>query len=465
MFTNTISESLMESIMSVLTEAEASGQMDEKTENYLHFMVGQSHHDFDNYSLNHAKLELHESYEDLLESEVQETILMEAVHPDDIIAEGKKVFTDEKSPWSRMREGFHAAFPEGESHDERLVKAKAAQHVWHSFAKERGGMSHSFKAPLLGDNGKTRLNAGAGVGVATLGLSLAPHTAAGIPGMNTCPLASRECAENCLGKKAGGNRQYPETALRAKVLRTQFFREHPEHAARLMDHELSIHKLWSKKNGFKAGLRPNTVSDIAWEKMMPKAFFDRHAGTPETLADAHSRTPKDKKQYVTALGKGQRLKAEHLAEADKEPAQIYDYSKVANRFNSKTPLPANYHVTLSSTGTDHEESNDTDVVKHLQRGGVVAMVFPRGKGNTLPTHVMDHQTGQKWRVVNGDDDDATFDRHTAHGIPAGEGVVSGLRLKGVKNEDAGKFVVHPGADGVAVINKNPAKRKIVIGQA
>ncbi len=439
-----VSPALMESIMGIIAEGESMEAMDERTHNYLSFMSGQSHHDFENYSMDHSKTELHEA----------------AIHPDDIIKAGKEVFTDEKSPWSRMREGFHAAFPEGESHEERLVKAKAAQKVFRGFLHERGGMAANNTIDLLGDNGKTRLNAGNGVGVATLGLSLAPHTAAGIPGMNTCPLASKECAENCLGKKAGGNRQYPETALRAKVLRTQFFREHPEHAARLMDHELSLHKLWAKKNGFKAGLRPNTVSDIAWEKMMPKAFFDRHMGSPEAQADANSRTPKPEKEHAPALGKGQRLSAAHLAEADKEPAQIYDYTKVANRFNSKTEMPSNYHVTLSSTGTDHEESNDTDVVKHLQRGGVVAMVFPRGKDNKLPTHVMDHQTGQKWRVVNGDDDDATFDRHTAHGIPHGEGVVSGLKLKGVKNEEAGKFVVHPGPDGIAVINKNPQKRKV-----
>jgi hypothetical protein len=54
-----------------------------------------------------------------------------------------------------------------------------------------------------------------------------------------CPNASKECRENCLGLKAGGNRQFPFAALRSKILRTQFLHEHPEEAARLMHHEIT----------------------------------------------------------------------------------------------------------------------------------------------------------------------------------------------------------------------------------
>jgi len=87
---NEMSDSLYASIMECLTEAEQSGQMDQKTEDYLHFMVGQSHHDFDNYEMNHGKTEIHESG-------IHEQVLSEAFHPDDIIASGKQVFAGEKS--------------------------------------------------------------------------------------------------------------------------------------------------------------------------------------------------------------------------------------------------------------------------------------------------------------------------------------------------------------------------------
>jgi hypothetical protein len=85
------------------------------------------------------------------------------------------------------------------------------------------------------------------------------------------------------------------------------------------------------------------------------------------------------------------------------------------------------------------------------------MVFQRGKKKGgLPAQVTDHETGHKYPVVNGDDDDNTFDRHTTVGRHEGkphQGVVSGLMLKGVKNEHAGHFANAVDASGEAHINK------------
>ena len=70
---------------------------------------------------------------------------------------------------------------------------------------------------------------------------------------------------------------------------------------------------------------------------------------------------------------------------------------------------------------------------------------------------MDHSTGKRYPVVNGDDDDNTFDRHATAGLKegrAGHGVISGLVLKGVKNESAGPFANEVHSDGTAKINKS-----------
>ena len=94
---------------------------------------------------------------------------------------------------------------------------------------------------------------------------------------------------------------------------------------------------------------------------------------------------------------------------------------------------------------------------HLNNGGGVAMVHQKSK--VTPTHVEDVQTGKRWKIVNGDNDDNVFDRHKAAGIPKTEGVVSGLKLKGVHNEDAGHFANKVDPDGIIRINKAASKGK------
>ena len=314
---------------------------------------------------------------------------------------------------------------------------------------------------------------------------------------DVCPAASKECRANCLGLKAGGNRQYPEMALRAKVLRQRFVMEHPEHAARLISHEISRNEKFcdeheslhdkdnnivgyiNKKTGkvraenapkgeegkrmhaavkeqyangelnrrpIESGTRLNVTSDLDYASLMPSKFFERHSKT-----------------------------------------KFYDYTK--RHGSIAKPLPSNYTLGLSSTGDGHAESNTHEVIKHLERGGIVAMVYKRGKDQPRArvVKVAGSAPGEKeWPVVDGDNDDNLDQRHIQaakmhedladhHEKEAAKsegeikeahltlskkhrdlaeqyhakklGVVSGLELKGVKNEDAGHFAHQVHQDG------------------
>ena len=322
---------------------------------------------------------------------------------------GNTLLSPSENLHKKMGEGLRKADDEMSKEDEptRKAKLKESKKVLESFSKERGYKS----APsLLGENGKTMKSTGEGVH--TLGLALAPHTTSGLKKFDVCPRASSDCRKNCLGTEAGGNRQYPDQALGSKVLRTHFLVMHPEHAARILDDEIGKHVKSAKKKGYKPGVRLNVTSDIAWEHHMPK-LFDRH-----------------------------------------KEAQFYDYTKMHNRVGHPD-LPKNYHLTLSHTGTGHDESNDQHVVNALEKGHVVASVYQRGKGVPTPTHMEDVKTGKRYPIANGDDDDNTFDRHAVTGRTEGKpghGVVSGLRLKGVKNEAAGVFANKVDPDGIIRIN-------------
>jgi hypothetical protein len=352
-----------------------------------------------------------------------EEVSLEEAHSIEHIQQHGKENAPSGNLFSHLREGFHSAFPEGEHPDVTKRKAQESRKHFRNWMHERGGLAAKNTANLTSENGKTRLSTGEGV--QTIGVSLAPHSSSGYK-HNLCPKASSECKKNCLGFTAGGNKQYPEAAFRAKLLRTHYMAEHPEHYARLMSHEIGENEKWSDKHGYKAGFRPNVTSDVPYEHLMPKKFFDKHHKT-----------------------------------------QFYDYTKIASRLKNKD-LPKNYSLALSHTGANHEESNDKDVVHALENGHVVAMVHQKLKKNQKqPTHVEDVQTGRRWKLVNGDEDDNVYDRHKAAGISKKEGVVSGLKLKGVKNEAAGHFANKVDDDGIIRINHptTPKKKTIPIAKA
>lgn len=331
-----------------------------------------------------------------------------------VIAHGRATMP-EGNIHKRIGEGFRAAYDSMDKEDPKTQKAKVSESrkVFQKFAQDRGYKAKTAPKMLMG-NLKTKKSSGEGV--RTTGLNLAPHATHGLHGFDVCPKASSECRSGCLGLTAGGNKQYPDNSLSSKVLRTHFIAHHPEHAARIIDHEIGLHKKRAAKEGMQAGVRMNITSDLAWEHHAPK-MFEKH-----------------------------------------KDVQFYDYTKMPNRvmrslapknhpddFHNKLGHPSNYHLTLSHTGTGHSESNDKDVIKVLDHGGTVASVFQKAKGGHLPTHIEDAKTGKRYPVKNGDDDDNTFDRPNA---------VSGLKLKGIKNSEAGHFANKVDDDRIARINKD-----------
>jgi len=416
-----------------------------------------------------------------------------AKHPNEIIRNGlaaeEKINADAggKAPSirARIKAGFHAAIPEGETPDVTKQKAKESQQHFRNFMHTEGGHAKNNTLSLLSQNGKTASSAGAGRN--TVGLSLAPHALGSVTSdkvvpdggkikghFDTCPSASSECRKNCLGITAGGNRQYPENSLRSKVLRQRYVVEHPEHTARLLSKEISDNEKWSasnetihdksgaivghvhKKTGkidsatkdlskeaigaklktgeferrpIESGVRLNVTSDLQHHNLHPAAFFERHKAT-----------------------------------------KFYDYTK--NTGTTNDTLPHNYTIGLSHTGDNHAESNSSAVIKHLSKGGISAMVYKRGKDQPKPKRVKvvgSNEGEHEWEVVDGDSDDNLDQRHVAaakihlaketnpeqktmhlqnaekHAKIADEymtrkrGIVSGLELKGVKNDAAGNF--------------------------
>ena len=283
-------------------------------------------------------------------------------------------------------------------------KLKEARKTLQSFAESRG---YKKFPKLLTENGKTEKSGG--IKVHTKALFLAPHATSGLHShkgqhFDVCPNASSECRRSCLGTEAGGNKQYPDNSLASKVVKTHALVHHPEEFARVLHAETQNHVRTATRKGMKPGVRLNGTSDIAFEKHTPNLFHKN---------------------------KG---------------AEFYDYTKnssrVLNSLKKGSDHPSNYHLALSHTGSGHDESNDAQASKVLQKGGIVATVYAKKKKEAEPTHIYDHATGSMHPIVNGDSDDHLPSRHAQAGLThgkAGHGVGSGLKLKGTTAEKAGNF--------------------------
>ena len=198
---------------------------------------------------------------------------------------------------------------------------------------------------------------------------------------------------------------------KARLERTNMLLDKPEHFMTVVHHEIDAHERAATKQGKKAAVRLNVVSDIPHEKLHPEVF------------------------------------SEH------PNVQFYDYTKIAGRVlnsdGTKKQLPANYHLTFSSTGIEGNESNWHHARQHLDNGGTVAMVFAarggrKGRaGDPLPSHVMDEATGKKYRVIDADTHDHRHLDKKYHGISEEEGIIAGLRIKGGMPmlKKAGNFAV------------------------
>ena len=186
----------------------------------------------------------------------------------------------------------------------------------------------------------------------TIGLSLSPSTESGR--VNTCSCATEACRAACLNKAGRGAMS---SVQKARLERTNMLLDKPEHFMTIVHNEIDAHERSAAKQGKKAAVRLNVVSDIPHEKLHPEVFSDH------------------------------------------PNVQFYDYTKIAGRVlnpdGSKKQLPPNYHLTLSSTGIEGADSNWHHARQHLDNGGTVAMVFAartgrKGKpGDPLPSHVID----------------------------------------------------------------------------
>jgi hypothetical protein len=304
-----------------------------------------------------------------------------------------------KNHWQKVRAGAHSYF--SKSPEEQ----KAAQAKAHEVLGKGHLMGDEASNPKLKKSGEKMPE------FRTKGLTLAPSTKSGI---DTCPASSTECRAACLGSSAG--RACMKNVKDARVKKTHKLFNHPEHFYAKLDHEITNAKETAHRNGQKLAVRLNVASDIPHEHLA-RGLFDKHK-------DVH----------------------------------FYDYTKITGRANHPKK-PSNYHLTLSSTGLNHGESNWKHVRKHLDNGGVAAMAFnipSRGKAShtPLPTHVHDEETGKKYRVIDGDEHDHRHLDKAYHNIPDHEGVIAGLKFKGggPNIKRAGKFAVaHEG--GIAVAKK------------
>lgn len=434
--------------------------------------------------------------------------------------EERKSRGEEVKPYPSIRErisqGFHAAFPPGESKAEKLKKGKEARKHFHAFMAKEGNHKEGSNLQFMGQNGKTASSAGDGRN--TIGISLAPHTVgtsdpAGrvkCPGhhVDSCPNASSECKKNCLGLTAGGNIQYPNAALRSKVLRQRYLMEHPEHAARLISHEIGENEKWTgdhetihDKSGKILGYRKKKDGKITSEHKVDyvdaKGKVSKKLEHPDVMAkkiesgEYHTRNIESGVRLnVTSDYKWHKFGDGKLFHAHPK-TKFYDYTK--NVSSTHEDLPSNYKLALSHTGDNHAESNSHHVVNHLRNGGVAAMVYKRGKGVPQPKRVKvigSKEGHDEWHVADGDSDDNIDHRHAAaaehhekqaehheslgnhdearkHKALADEyrngkrGVVSGLELKGVSNEKAGKFANDVDKDGTIWLHEHPTHLKHV----
>lgn len=261
----------------------------------------------------------------------------------------------------------------------------------------------------------------------------APSTESGV--LNTCVCSTKGCEEGCLNKAGRGA---ATSTQRARIAKTQFMASDPRTFIAKLDAEIKGHARSAKRKGQRPAARLNTFTDIPWETYAPHVI----KGNPDV--------------------------------------QFYDYTKIAGRLlgprtknadgsttRKRRALPANYHLTFSSTGIEGPDNNWADARDLLSQGGDVAMVFdsPSGKGKPggkgfvqagkLPAYVKDEQTGQTFRVINADTHDHRHLSRIEHGIPEGEGIIHGLTFKGGRRKRAAArqagFAVPLPAEGDTVV--------------
>ncbi len=228
----------------------------------------------------------------------------------------------------------NAVMLEAQGRIDPVLDVAVARKAW-ATVRESFGMKPDGSARLITDpsaQSKVGLNARP-----TWSLSLNAGSAAG-----WC-VNDRTCAATCVVEH-GGNARYDSVRV-ARQARGAFLLQHPDAFATLLARDVE----WASARGWVFG-RPNTNSDVAWERVFPW-LFEMTAG--------------------------------------------YDYTKRLDRVGWVAP---NYRVTYSATAATREVT----VRRVVERGDTVTMVFPIGKKADMV---------REWRgipVIDGDVSDFRF---------------------------------------------------------
>ena len=223
-------------------------------------------------------------------------------------------------------------------------------------------------------------------------LHLAPGS---LSGKNTCPKATAGCLSACLNTAGRGGMfkkgENTNTIQQARIRKTKLFYENREVFFHLLVKDIILAQKQAAKAGLIPVIRLNGTSDIAFEKYPVKMGNVIYSNIFEAFG------------YI----------------------QFYDYTKMLNR---KVSNISNYSLTFSAA-----DGNDSDVIKAIDQGYNIAMVFNLKKTLEMPEY---HVIGSKvLPVFNGDESDLRF--------LDPKGVVVGLYAKGKAKKDTSGFVKQP----------------------
>ena len=236
--------------------------------------------------------------------------------------------------------------------------------------------------------GNPKILKGISEGYNTYILHLAP---ASLSGYNTCAKATIGCKAACLNTAGRGGMfkkgENTNTIQKARIRKTIMFFEQRDTFMRLLVKDIELAIKQSDKKYLTPVIRLDGTSDIPFEKYP---------------------AIRDGIEYANIFFAFSEI-------------QFYDYTKILGRKVNHIP---NYHLTFSAA-----DGNDSDVIKAVEQGYNIAVVFGIKKGTAMP----DTYLGRP--VFNGDDSDLRF--------LDPKGVVVGLYAKGKAKKDTSGFVKYP----------------------
>jgi len=220
-------------------------------------------------------------------------------------------------------------------------------------------------------------------------MHLAP---ASLSGHNTCPKATAGCMAACLNTAGRGGMfkkgENTNTIQKARIRKTQLFYSNRDEFMSLLVKDINLAIKQSARMGLTPVIRLNGTSDISWEKYPVKMGNVTYSN------------------IFAAFGF----------------LQFYDYTAVLGR---KVNNISNYSLTFSA-----KENNDLDIIKAIEQGLNVAMVFDLKKTVEMPAYY--ENSYMKMPVFNGDESDLRF--------LDPKGVIVGLYAKGKAKKDTTGFV-------------------------